>query len=132
MCPDRWTRQSGLGLVSSIFLITVVAILVVAITRTVRGAGEQHAQDVITQQAFLAAESGVQLALNRVFAPAGVGSCGNWSWSLDELSLPYCQADVQCRSELVGASLYYTLESHGRCDVGGYTAERRVLVRAQP
>ena len=125
-------RQSGIGLVSAIFLIVVVGLLVVAITRMVRTSSEEFAQNVMNQRAFLAAESGVQLGLNRVFAPVGVGACGNWAWDLNDVGLPYCQADVQCRSESVGGDVFYTLESDGRCDVGGYIAQRRVLVRAKP
>jgi len=125
-------RQEGLGLVSAIFLIVVVGLLVVAITSMVRTSAEAFAQDIMSHRAFLAAESGVQLGLNRVFAPAGVGSCANWNWDLAGSGLLSCDATVACRAEVVAGNNYFTLESDGRCDVGGYVAERRVLVRAQP
>lgn len=117
---------------SAIFLILVVAVLVVAITRMVRTSGDAFAQDVITHRAFLAAESGAQLGLNRVFAPSGVGSCGSWTFDFADAGLPACAATVSCLSDVVAATTYYTLTSAGRCDVGGFVAERRVLVRAQP
>ena len=127
MCRNR---QKGLGLVSAIFLIVVVGLLVVAITRTVRTSSEAFAQDVMSHRAFLAAESGVQLGLNRVFAPVGAGTCGNWNWNLTSTGLPFCAATVACRVEVVASKSYFTLESDGRCDVGGYVADRQVLVRA--
>ena len=125
-------KQVGIGLVSAIFLIMVVSVLVVAISRMVRTGAEAFAQDVLSNKAFLAAESGAQLGLNRVFAPVGVSGCGNWNWDLTSVGLRFCTATVQCRSEAVASTTYYTLESTGRCDVGGSVAQRRVLVRAQP
>ena len=121
-----------MGLVSAIFLILVVGVLVVAITRMVRTSGDAFAQDVMNHRAFLAAESGAQLGLNRVFAPEGAGSCGAWVWDLSDAGLPNCQASVTCSAEVVAPDTYYTLNSAGRCDVGGFVAERRLLVRAQP
>ena len=125
-------RQNGLGLISAIFLIIVVSVLTLAIVRSVRTSAEAFAVDVVSQRAFLAAESGAQLGLNRLFAPVGAGACANQVWLLDDVGLPYCQATVACRTETVAGNDYYTLSSDGRCDVGGVVAERRVLLRAKP
>jgi MSHA biogenesis protein MshP len=125
-------RQRGIGLIAAIFLIVVVAVLVAAITRMVRTSAQAFAQDVTTHRAFLAAESGAQLGLNRVFAPAGVPACATWTWDLAGVGLAGCQALVDCRSEVVGGTPLYTVESSGRCDAGGLVAERQVLVRAVP
>ncbi len=130
--PALRSHARGLGLVSAVFLIVVVSILAAAITRTVRTSGDLFARDVLAHRALLAAESGAQLALNRVFAPAGAGSCGNWTWPLDDVGLPRCQVSVACRGEVVAARTYYTLDSAGRCDAGGEVAERQIVVRAQP
>ena len=54
------SRNRGMGLVSAIFLILVVTILVVAISRMVRTSSEAFAQEVLSHKAFLAAESGAQ------------------------------------------------------------------------
>ena len=124
-------RQEGLGLVSAIFLILVVSVLVLAIVRTVRTSAEIFTLDVVSHRAFLAAESGAQLGLNRLFPPTGSGTCVDRVWLLDDVGLASCQASVACRSESVAGLSYYTLESDGRCDVGGVVAERRVLLRAR-
>ncbi len=126
------SRSRGMGLVSAIFLILVVAVLVVAITRMVRISGDAFAQEVLSHRAFLAAESGAQLGLNRLFAPAGGGSCAGWNWDLSNTGLNFCQVNVSCASETVGALTYYTLRSNGRCAIGDDIAERQILVRAQP
>lgn len=130
--PGATSRQRGIGLVAAIFLIVVVAGLVAAIARTVRTSGEAFARDVVSHRAFLAAESGAELALNRVFAPAGAGTCGNWSWDLSVVGMPSCRAEVRCASQVVDGSPHYTVESDGRCDTGGVAAQHRVLVRAVP
>lgn len=131
MFRDRAT-QGGLGLVSAIFLIVVVAVIVAAIARMVSSSSEVFAQDVVSHRAFLAAETGSQLGLNRLFAPAGSGACGNWSWDLSAFGLTQCSATVACSTEAVGGDNTYTLESAGRCDVGAHIAERSILVRARP
>ncbi|MEZ5561267.1 MAG: hypothetical protein R3E86_22340 [Pseudomonadales bacterium] len=132
MSLDSRTRQRGLGLVAAIFLIVVVAVLTAAIVTMVRTSGESFAQDVTSHRAFLAAQSGAELGLNRVFAPVGAGTCGNWTFDLASVGENTCRATVRCRSEVVTGVPHYTLESDGRCDAGGYVAERRVLVRAVP
>ena len=131
MFPSRRSQQ-GLGLMAAIFLIVVVAALVVAISRMVRTSEGAFAQDVVDNDAFLAAESGAQIGLNRVFAPSGAPSCTSWTWDLASAGLANCQARVDCRTEVVGGTPHYTLESNGRCDAGGVVAERQVLVRAVP
>jgi len=125
-------RQRGGGVEAAVFLLVVVAGLVAAIGRMVRTNADLFAQDVVSQRAFLAAESGAELGLNRVFAPAGAPACGNWSWDLEAIGLSACRAEVACRSEVVDGTPHYTLESDGRCSSGGVVAERRVLVRAVP
>lgn len=140
MSPERRTfrttglpsRQAGMGLVAAIFLVVVVAVLTGAVLRMVRTSATVFAQDVVSHRALLSAESGAELALNRVFAPAGTGSCADRVWPLDDLGLTGCAADVRCSSELVDGELLYTLDSRGRCEVGGTVAERRVLVKAAP
>ncbi len=125
-------RQRGMGMVAAIFLITVVALLSVAIMRSVRTSSTAFALDVVAHRAFLAAESGAQLSANRLFAPSGTPSCSNQSYDLDGFGLSSCRATVSCRSEPVDGEPLYTLQSAGRCDSGGIVAQRQVLVRMAP
>jgi len=130
--PSSPRRQSGIGLAGAVFLVLVVALLVVAIVRSVQTSAAAFARDVVSHRAFLAAESGVQLSLNRLFPPLGGGACAERSYDLAGIGLPGCRALVACRSESVASGTTYTLESDGRCDVGGVVAERSILVRAAP
>ena len=129
---QRFSNQKGIGLVAAIFLIVVVASLVVAITRMVRTSADAFSMDVVSQRAFSSAQVGTEMALNRVFAPEGIGTCAIWTWTLDDIGLKSCQSMVSCDTQVVAGVQYYTIESHGRCSVAGVVAERTLLVRASP
>ena len=58
-------KQHGIGLISAIFLIVVVSMLAVAITSMVRTSSDEFAQNIIDQNALLAAQSGAHLLQNR-------------------------------------------------------------------
>ena len=126
------TTQVGIGLVSAVFLITVVALLSAAVMRTVATGGDSHALDASFHRAFLAAQSGAQLGSNRVIAPSGTGTCGNWNWDLGDVGLNTCSASVTCESIVVDGRTIASLRSTGRCGVGNGVAERRILVRLLP
>lgn len=126
-------RIGGMGLVAAIFLITVVALLTIAIMRSVRTSSDAYALDVVAHRAFAAAESGAQLGANRLFAPSGAGSCNaGQSYDLGDLGMASCVASVSCGAESVDGEPLYTIRSAGRCDSGGVVAEREVLVRMAP
>lgn len=125
-------KQRGIGIISAIFLIVVVGMLAVAITAMVRTSSDEFAQNIIDQNALLAAQSGAQLGLNKVFAPLGAGACSNWTFDLETIGLRACQAVVQCTSVTVAGVPHYTLQSDGRCAVVGFTAQRRLQLRATP
>ena len=124
------SRQKGIGLIAAIFLLVVVASLAVGVASLVRSGASAYVQDVLGYKAFLAADSGAQLSLNRVFAPQGTSSCGNRVYTFDMPGLEGCRADVTCSAITVSGELRYDLESHGHCTTGSEDAERRIAVRA--
>src|SRR5262245_53757484 len=101
-CAMFRSRQRGIGLIAAIFLIVVVAALAVAVVSLVRSNSNSFARDVLAYRAFLAADSGAQLALNRVFAPAGAPSCANRVYAFTETGLEGCRAAVTCNALTVG------------------------------
>ena len=133
MFRNRPRSQQGGGLVAAIALITIVALVALGVTRTVQLGAGSLSLDVLSQRALLAASSGAQLGLNRVFAPAGVASCNNRNWDFSTLTgLPSCQAVVSCTSETVRGKVFYTIASTATCAAATLQAERSVLVRATP
>ncbi len=126
------TTQRGIGLVGAVFFMVVVALLTVAITKSVDTGAQSFVVEVLSHNAFLAAESGAQLGVRRIFPAQGTGSCSNQTWNLEAINMRRCTASVACRSETVAGEVFYTVESTGRCTDGGATiAERVVLVRAK-
>ncbi len=126
------TKQAGIGLMGAVFFMVVVGLLSAAITSSVTNGADAFAQEIISQRAFFAAETGAQLGVQAAYPPQGTGSCGNNSFDLNVIDLPQCSATVSCRSSVVGGVAYHTIESTGRCSDGGeIVAERVILVRAQ-
>lgn len=125
------SRQAGLGLIAAIFMIVVVALLISAILSMVRTSSMAFAMDVLSYKALLAADSGAQLSLNKIYAPSGVGTCVDTTWILNTDGLDSCRAVVQCSTESVLGATYYTLQSAGRCELGSDIAERHVVVRSK-
>ena len=129
----RSCKQSGAGLVAAIALIVIVAVVALAVTRTVRLGAGSVSLDILNQRALQTAASGAELGLNRVFAPAGAGACVDHNWDLSLLAgLPSCQATVTCDSEVVRGKVYYSIASRGTCTADTLQAERVVQVRATP
>jgi MSHA biogenesis protein MshP len=125
-------RASGMGLVAAIFLIMVTALLTVAITKSVRTSADAFALEIMAERALLAAESGAELALNRLHAPAGAGVCATQTWALADLGLPSCTTTVTCSAEVVAGQSYFTLRSAGRCGASDIVSQRNLLVRTRP
>ena len=132
MFPEFKSRQGqlGLGLPATIFIITVLAMIVVALGELTRGSSQAFAQNFQSQRAFYAAESGAQIALNRVFT--GGSACG----SLSDISfgsnqgLENCSASLSCSQVVVDSVTYYTFQSTGTCGTGLDEASRMIEVRA--
>ncbi len=110
----------GLGLVSAIFLITVIALLALAITRSVRTSAESTGQELVASRAYWAAESGAQLLALQSLA----GTCSARNFNFNVIDQPGCTADVSCNFEPGGVVV---VTSRGRCGDGGQIVAERVI-----
>lgn len=128
-------RMRGIGLPATIFVITVLALIVVAITDLTRQSAQGFSQSFQSQRAFYAAESGAQVALNRIFV--GGTACNAALANIDFNSrgtnegLDGCQALLSCSQITINSTNYYTVNSVGQCGVGFEQAQRSVQVRAR-
>lgn len=133
MRPEPYLKQpkrvSGMGLVSAIALITLAAVLSIAIMRTVRTGSDSSTQALVSFRAFLAAESGAQLAANRLVAPLGSPTCSSQNFDLADVGLPSCSVVVDCRAETVVSEILYTLQSTAICNPSGFSASHSLVVR---
>ena len=122
-------KQRGMGLVGAIFIIVIVGILSVAMSQMVVMDSETQSYEILSLKAFLAAESGAQLGVNRILTPSGGGSCAARTFTYAEPSLKSCQAVVSCTPLTVSSETFYTVTSSGQCVAGAYVAERTIQVR---
>lgn len=129
------SRQSGVGLPATIFLIVIVALIVLALSELNTKANIGFGQDFYSIRAFYAAESGAQIALNRVFV--GGQACNNAIADLDfdtvtnNEGLQGCSVILNCSLVDVDGINYYTFSSIASCGSGIEQAQRSIEVRAR-
>lgn len=127
-------KQRGLGLPATIFIITVLAMIVILMGNLTETSSKAFAHAYHSTRAFYAAESGAQVALNRLFigALACNSSIGDIDFDAggDNPGLNECEAQLSCEQVDVGGTSYYTVTSVGVCGLGQERAQRSVQVRA--
>lgn len=127
--------QKGVGLPATVFLIVIVALIVLALGELNTKSNLGFGQDFYSVKAFYAAESGAQLALNKVFVGQQACSAGIVSIDFDtttnKTGLESCNVSVACTQSTVDAIDYYTFTSAAVCGSGYEQAQRSIEVRAR-
>lgn len=122
MYPDSsFHKQSGAGLPTALFIITVLALLVFGMAQLQQSSGEAVSLQIQSQRAFFAAESGAQIAVTRLLAG---GACPISPVDFSREGLSACVADVSCSGTGI-----VNIESEGICGSGKEEASRTVRVR---
>jgi MSHA biogenesis protein MshP len=140
-------RQRGFLIPLAIFIVVVMGLLALALARTTTQTGLANAQELVSLQAFYAAESGAQRGMNKLFPPgfdsdpnvpvrAGVnGRCMNSFTETLNFSgiqgLAACSAEISCgctSCNPTDATSSYTITSIGRCGAGVISAVRTIRV----
>jgi len=130
----KMNRQKGVGLPATIFIIVILALIVVAMSDLTEQSNLGSGQDYQSIRAFYAAESGAQIALNRVFV--GGQTCDNALADIDFDSggdnpgLNNCTAALGCSSDEVLGIEYMTFLSTASCGTGYEQSTRSIEVRA--
>ena len=117
----------GFGLPAAIFIITVLSMIVAAISSLGESSSVAFGQDINSIKAFYAAESGAEIGLARRFAVTGAsaGCTANiYANSSGLTGLNGCTVTVDCSSVLVDGIDYYTLISTATCGNGSDAAQR--------
>ena len=129
----RCRNQTGLGLPAAIFVITLLALIAVAINNLVQQSTQGYEEEVNLTRAFYAADTGAGIALNTLFPPeeypaydtTAECAAGPRVYTFTIPGLNNCTASVTCATEVVESNNYATIESEGSC--GGLA--RKVQVR---
>lgn len=125
--------QVGISLPGAIFVITLLALLAVAINALVGQNSRTYEEEINLTRAFYAAESGAGFAMNTLYPPeefpayATTAECaaGPRVYSFTVPGLNSCTASVTCSEVTIGGTNYATIESEGSCG----DLERTIQVR---
>lgn len=162
MCPRYFyvapaSRQRGFLIPLSLFIVVVMGVLALVVSRTGSHSQRGFTQELLGVQAFYAAESGAQRGMQALFFPDAsnrsavdgrcVGLNQTYSFAgVDGLNL--CEAQVTCSCAYNSgaacapanaanygsgsslASSFYTLTSIGRCGSNDFQAERSIQASA--
>jgi len=135
-------KQHGFLLPLALFILVVMGVLALTISRTSIQTQTSSIQEFMNVQAFYAAESGAQRGMNHLFDPnstptrANVDSqCNglNQTYTFTANGLKTCTAEVACTFTTDADApddirSFYTITSKGSCGVDQYRAERTIEV----
>lgn len=155
MCPDQLTvaaplkKQQGFLLPLALFILVAMSFFAFSLSRTTSQAGMAPVQELISVQAFYAAESGAQEGLSRLFYPDAStrAAVDNQCAAINSLNRSYdgveglnqCSAVIDCTCvddqgntpcSPSATISFYTIASRGRCGNAPIDAERTVRVDA--
>ena len=127
----RQHRVFGFSLPLALFILVIVSLLALGIFRMTALQQQSVVQEVLTTRALLAAESGAQAQMMRLFPLTGSGLCAAQSITFSASGLDHCVANSICTSKTVDGTAYYFVESSGRCSVDQMSALRIIQVQAR-
>ena len=129
--PKNRSTQQGLGLISAIFVIVVLALLVAGMSKVMVVSQTYRAQEVLAARALLAAQSGSELHLSGLLHPDNSGFCASDSApvALNVTGLDGCSYQASCSAITIDTQSYFTIESTGRCGSGVDSATRIIRTR---
>ncbi|KER64774.1 MSHA biogenesis protein MshP [Aeromonas hydrophila] len=121
--PRTMAPQRGSAIMVALFVIVIMALLAAAMGRFLVDSGDKHTVEVRGVRALMAAQSGLEVALYRLY-PNGewqgqASRCAPIELDFTEPGLAECQASITCNKVAVsaagGTQTGYRFRSEGRC-----------------
>lgn len=132
LCANHSPR--GFSLPLALFILVVLGLLAAVLYRTIAIGNLSVAQEALSARAFLAADSGAQAGMMRVFPINGaVSVCtggAGINQTLTGTGFNNCTVNLVCSSQTVNSDIHYTLTSTAICTAGNLRASRVVQVGA--
>ena len=120
--PSMVRSQRGSAILIALFVIVIMALLAAAMGRFLVDSSEKHTVEVRGVRALMAAQSGLEIALYRLYPSGqwqGQQCAASTSLSFTDAGLIGCQAIVTCNKVSVSAAgatqTAYDFSSEGRC-----------------
>lgn len=123
------TKQLGLGLPVALFIIVIMSLIAVAVSRLTDAGGQAFTQNLLSSRAFYAAESGAQLRTKSVLVGPPCVCDADLTYNFNVPGLNLCNAETSCTSFVANGETYCTVVSIGSCD--NSATERTVEVRVK-
>lgn len=121
-------------------LVVGVAMMALAISHMASNSGNSSVQEGLSLQAFYAAESGAQYAMNqlmfdvtsRTSADANCVSLSGASLNFSAIGLAVCSASLSCSvaNDAANTTSFYSITSSANCGAGDLFAQRIITVSA--
>lgn len=136
----------GSALILALFIIIILTFLGVALMRVLSTSSETIAQEVIGTRALMAANSGMQAQLQKLFPlNSAVSSCPSGPIPVYDFTtidgLYHCKATTECSKyftdtgpDVVSSDddiKYYRLKSTGECGTGNIVSSRTIQAEAR-
>lgn len=135
--PMTLQRQNGSMLVMSVFIMVVVLLLALSLTRILANSSQTVVYEVYGLRAYNAAQSGIEYGLLQLFPVSGdSATCADTSVEFGNLEgLQGCKFDLGCvlTTHNYNAKVidYYQLTVTGQCTVGEVLVSRTLKVDAK-
>lgn len=138
--PINYSGQCGFLVPLAAIIVVGLGVLAIAISRLSGQAATATTQEGLAVQAYYAADSGAQYAMNQVFfsatdktaADANCAALVGSSLNYSAPGLTLCSSDITCSTSTVAGSTasYYVITSAATCGSGDSFAERTIAVSA--
>ena len=131
---NPFVRSKGSALILALFIIIVLTLLGVALTRVLSTSNETIAQEVIGTRALMAANSAMQAQLQQLFPLNATGTCpvitlpaltANYDFTTID-GLYHCKANTSCSLYFTDPATgvnYFRITSTGECGSGDFSIE---------
>ena len=126
MCRNIARKQRGFLLPVAIFILVVMSAFALTLWRTTTQTSISISQELLSAQAFYAAESGAQLGAAKLLAGAACEDPMLDGYNFSAPGLSQCTVSIGCDDNT--DTELYTLTSTGRCDSGDVFASRTIEV----
>ncbi|WP_417441695.1 Type II secretory pathway component [Idiomarina sp.] len=128
-------KQRGNTLVIAIFVIVVLGALVAALSNLVRTTSESVVVEVLGTRSFMAAQSGVEQGMMKLYPLDGAPAtaCPDFS---EDIAVGNCEAAIACESathtpDSNETYIHFRLEATGTCTAGGQAASRKLAIETR-
>jgi MSHA biogenesis protein MshP len=121
-------QKTGFGLPTAIFIILIMSLIAIVITRQSQVSAELYSRNFLSTQALLAAEAGIELNLTELTRTNG--SCLTTNpITFSTTGLQGCSATFVCQSQSVDGITFTDVTSTGTCGQGIDASARRIRVK---